>query len=381
MAVVSPRLLPDHPTVIVLRALPGLGDWLCAEPTLRAIRAARPAARIHLVGLAPTRPLIGRYDGLIDGFHAFPGWPGLPERRVDVAAIPGFLAALQGLEADLAIQLHGSGGITNELVELFGARNVAGCFSPSSRRPDPLRFVAWRETEPEVRRGLRLLSVLGIEAHDASLRFPLDPAGRQRARRLLEDAGVRHGHVVVHPGSNHAANRWPGAAFAAVGRAIAREAPVVITGGPDERHLTREVASAVPGAVDLGGRTDLDALGWIVRSARLLVTNDTGVSHVADALRVPSVVAFANDDGRRAARWAPLDRELHAVVTGDRGDRRQPSIAAVTARALEQLGRRRSVETDTVDSAVIGQAARARRAAARPARPRLRRSGSAQVLA
>src|SRR5689334_19992445 len=113
MAVVSPRPLPDRPTVVVLRALPGLGDWLCAVPTLRALKAARPDARIHLVGLAPTRPLVARFVGLVDGFHAFPGWPGLPEQRVDTAAIPGFLAGIQSLEADLAIQLHGSGETTN----------------------------------------------------------------------------------------------------------------------------------------------------------------------------------------------------------------------------------------------------------------------------
>src|SRR4051812_3819847 len=181
MAAVSPRPLPDQPTVIVLRALPGLGDWLCAEPTIRALRANRPDARIHLVALGSTRDLIRRYDGLVDGFHAFPGWPGLPERPVDVAAIPGFLAALQNLEADLAIQLHGSGGITNELIELFGARDVTGFFEPGTHCPDPARFIEWRETEPEVRRGLRLLSVLGIQADDASLAFPLDPAGRAEA--------------------------------------------------------------------------------------------------------------------------------------------------------------------------------------------------------
>src|SRR3954447_383350 len=98
MAVVSSRPLLERPTIIVLRALPGLGDWLCAVPTLRAIRAPRPGARIHLAGLAAPPGVVGRSRQRVAGFHAFPGWLGLPERPVDIAAIPGFLAGLQGLD-------------------------------------------------------------------------------------------------------------------------------------------------------------------------------------------------------------------------------------------------------------------------------------------
>ena len=218
MALVSPRPLPDRPTIVVLRALPGLGDWLCAVPTLRAVRTARPNARIHLVGLAANRPLVARFGGLVDGFHVFPGWPGLPERRVDVAAIPGFLAGIQALDADLAIQLHGSGEVTNELVELFGARHVAGFYRAGQRCPDPARFLTWRDSDPEVRRGLRLLALLGVDGDDERLSFPLDPAAAVDARLLLDGSDVRAPWVVVHPGGSRPAARWPAEAFARVGR-------------------------------------------------------------------------------------------------------------------------------------------------------------------
>lgn len=333
MAVVSPRPLPDRPTIVVLRALPGLGDWLCAVPTLRALRVARPDARVHLVGLAASRPLVARFAGLVDGFHAFPGWPGLPERRVDAAAVPGFLAAIQALEADLAIQLHGSGEITNEVVELFGARHVAGFHRPGRRCPDPARFLSWREGDAEVRRGLRLLALLGIETDDETLGFPLAAGARVAARALLAGAGVRAPWVVLHPGGSRPAARWPAEAFVRVGREMAALGrSVVVTGTADECRLTADIAAAIPGAVDLGGRTSLDALGWIIREAALVVANDTGVAHLADALAVPSIVVFAADDGSRAARWAPLDGRLHVAIDGSRAT--APGTVAERARRL-----------------------------------------------
>ena len=340
MAVVSPRPLLERPTIIVLRALPGLGDWLCAVPTLRAIRAARPQARIHLVGLPTTRSLVGRYGDLVDDFHDFPGWPGLPDRPVDVGAIPGFLADLQQLDADVALQLHGSGEITNELIELFGSRDVAGYYREDARCPDPTRFLTWRERDPEVRRGLRLLALLGIDPVDERLAFPVDLAAGDAARELLAEAGVGERLVVIHPGSRRPDGRWPAVAFATVGRVVAASGwRVAVTGGPEEATLTSEVASEVPGAVDLGGRTSLDVMAAILERSSLLITNDTGISHLADALRVRSIVVFANDDGTRAARWAPLDRSRHAAVIAAPGEAWDETARDVAGRARRSLAR------------------------------------------
>ena len=332
---VSARPLLDQPTVLVFRALPGLGDWLCAIPTLRALRAARPLARIHVVGLAANRDLLARYGDLIDGFHPFPGWPGLPERRPDVRSLPRFLADIHALDADLAIQLHGAGDITNEIVELFGARAVAGFYRPGERCPDPARFLRWSEDDHEVRRGLRLLSLIGLPAEDESLHFPLDRGARSRTTQLLAEAEVTSPYVVFHAGSNRVAARWAPDRFIEVAAGLAKAGRrIVLTGGTSERGLTANLAAQIPGAADVGGKTDLDTLGWLLLGADLVISNDTGVSHLAAALRVRSVVIFPDGAEAHRRRWAPLDSERHRAVP-----RSVPHVVAEATRQLRSLER------------------------------------------
>lgn len=297
----------------ILRALQ-IGDLLCAIPAIRSIRRALPETRIVLIGLPWSRCLIERYPNYFDDFLEFPGYPGLPERAFTAQRVVEFLARAQQARFDLAIQMHGSGAFVNPLTALLGARMSAGYHVDGEWRPDAERFLPYPDGVHEVHRHLRLVEFLGIASDSDVLEFPLYDADFDELASLEAMRRFRHrAYVCVHPGARYPSRRWPAARFAAVAERLAREGLlIVITGAAAEASLAEEVSAELTVAhVNLAGQTSLGALGALLHGARLLISNDTGVSHLAAALRTPSVVVVAGSD---AARWAPLDRNRHRIV-------------------------------------------------------------------
>jgi ADP-heptose:LPS heptosyltransferase len=298
--------------VVVLRALQ-IGDLLVAVPMFRALRRAFPKAHVCLVGLPWASWFVDRFSAYVDSLIAFPGLPGLPERDPDVLAFPAFLEGVQSRRFHLALQAHGSGAYVNTLVALFGAGRCAGFFRPGEFCPDAELFLAYPDEGTEASRLLRLVEPLGAPPDDDTLELPVRAGERRVAEAVLDAEGVTGPFVCIHPGGRSPSRRWPPDRFAAVADWLQGQGlRVLLTGSGEERGITAAVAAAAfAPVVDLAGRLGLGETAAIVERARLLVCNDTAVSHMAAALRVPSVVVTLGSDPER---WASRDRGLHRAV-------------------------------------------------------------------
>ncbi|KVF80616.1 glycosyltransferase family 9 protein [Burkholderia vietnamiensis] len=300
--------------IAVFRALQ-LGDMLCAVPALRALRRGEPEARITLIGLPWAREFASRFPDYIDNFIAFPGAPGLAEQpAADAAAREAFVAECRARDFDLAIQLHGSGAHTNAIVASLGAARTAG-FVPADGGTTALDCsIVWRDDEPEVTRYLSLMRKLGYRDWGDYLEFPLGGLDYALWHVLRDEHALEPGrYVVVHLGARMASRRWPVERFARTARQLADDGwQIVLTGTRAELALANAFAEQLARpCVNLCGRTPLGAMAALIARARLLLCNDTGVSHVAAALGTPSVVVACGSD---TARWAPLDAERHRVL-------------------------------------------------------------------
>ncbi|HEX6998739.1 MAG TPA: glycosyltransferase family 9 protein [Gammaproteobacteria bacterium] len=287
---------------------------LCAVPALRALRNRYPQAHITLIGSASCVWFVRRFGTLLDSLLPFPGYPGIPEQPYSPGTLAAFIDRARAEPYDLAIQMHGSGIVTNAFTALLGARRVAGLYRPGFFRPSAATFFPYAEAGSEVRRCLYLAESLGCPAQGEELAFPVADADRQalQAHPLLGKLERRR-FVCIHPGARDPARRWPAERFARVADEIAtRGYRVVLTGTAAERATAAAVATRMThAALNAAGETSLGATAALLERCALLVTNDTGVSHLAAALRTPSVVIFLASD---PDRWAPLDRARHRPV-------------------------------------------------------------------
>lgn len=291
--------------IVVLRDL-GLGDLLTGVPALRAVRAAFPDDRITLVAPEALAPLA------------------LATEAVDA------VGRRPAPRPDVAVNLHGRGPQSHHRLLGLHPRRLITFGRPGIPGPE------WRADEHEVRRWCRLLEECGV---------PTDPGDLDLRR---PDVVRVPNFTVIHPGAASGARRWPAVRFAAVARAeAARGRTVVVTGSPDEVDLARRVADGAglePSDVQ-AGRTDVMGLVDLVASAGRIVCGDTGVAHVATAVRTPSVVLFGPTS---PAHWGPPpERAWHCVLwagrTGDpHATEPDPGLLAITAdevlAALDGLG-------------------------------------------
>lgn len=305
--------------IAVVRALHGLGDMLCAVPAIRALRAAHPAARIELIGLPSCRWMLDRFDGLLDTLVPFPGFPGIPEWPQSAKGLERFVTATRAQPFDLAIQMHGSGRFSNAFTSMLGAHETAGFYDSARTDRGGPAFFPYPDQGSEVHRCLYLTAALECPSDDDRLAFPVIDADRDQLRRNAELALLGGPFVCIHAGARDAARRWPPERFAAVGDALAaRGFRIVLTGTSTERETADAVAAAMRAQpINAAGETTLGGLAALLERASLLVSNDTGVSHLAAALRTPSVVVFLASD---PDRWAPLDLDRHRALVARRLD-------------------------------------------------------------
>lgn len=284
-------------TVLVLRAL-GLGDALTGVAALRGVRRAWPGHRVVLAAPQPVGQWL-RDLGVVDAVLPVRGLVRLPWPW----AGPG---GAQDAPGCLAVNLHGRGPESHRILQATRPDALIAFDSAEAGHVGP----DWDETEHEVLRWCRLVESVGGHCGPEDLRLgPAYPASRWAPDDDL-------GHVVVHPGAAAEARRWPASRWAAVVAALAaRGQDVVLSGSEAERALCHQVlveAGAGDAVRDVSGRLGLPALAELVATARLLVSADTGVAHLATAYGTPSVTLFGPTP---PALWGPaIDRDRHLVV-------------------------------------------------------------------
>jgi lipopolysaccharide heptosyltransferase I len=300
----------------LLVRLGALGDVVHAIPVAAALRRAFPSARIDWLVSSRHRdildlvPVIDRRLVIKDRGHRAGSrmWSAIRE--------------LREIGYDVAFDLQGLAK-SAVLARLSGAPRVVGFASSYLRerlaRPfytdvyDPGGGGMYdpRERSHVVQMNLGLLTTIGLPI--AAPEFCLKVLDTDTAREMRGRAGGRY--ALLNPGAAWPNKRWPPARYGAVARAIADRhgIPSIVSWGPGEETLAQEVVREAHGAALLSPRTSIADLVAIIRRAAIMISGDTGPTHVAAALGTPLVGIYGPT---RPSRNGPLSQE-DITVTRD----------------------------------------------------------------
>ncbi len=143
----------------------------------------------------------------------------------------------------------------------------------------------------------RFLLLAEAGAHEApSPRLESSPARRAELRARLTPGSHRPAACLC-PGAEYGpAKRWPVRHFAALADALVeRGLDVWLLGSPKDASVAAQiVAAARHPLVNLVGRTSLEDAVDLLADARVAVSNDSGLMHVAAAVGTPVVALFGS---------------------------------------------------------------------------------------
>jgi lipopolysaccharide heptosyltransferase I len=293
-----------------------LGDVVHSLPVLAKLRSAFPDARISwLIGLAAA-PLIESNPNLdrVIYFHRRRGGPvttiGENLRLARALSRENFdcVIDLQGL---LRSALFARATRAPRRVGLSDAREGASHFYSD--------VVAVNGVMHAIDRYLKVGEVLGFDPEEPVFSLEVPQAAHRTAEKLLE--GTPHPprpFIAFSPGARWHTKVWPRANFIEAGRLIIERfgGTILLVGTVSEAgDAAAEIENALGDpVVNLVGRTTLEELVAVFGRLDLLVTPDTGLMHIADAIGLPLVAVFGPTDPARTGPYFQRERVLRSDV-------------------------------------------------------------------
>lgn len=330
-----------------------LGDIVMALPALSALRRNFPDARISWLVRPEFASLLEGHPHLNDIIlfdRKFFGkaW----YSRHALGAILRLIMKLHRSRFDLVVDLQGLFR-TACLGWLSGCKNRFGM--ANAREFAPVFYTHKTEQDKDnphvVDYYLRIIRDTGASDIRVEWVFGQDANMVDSVESLLADHGVKgDNYAVLIPGSAHSGKCWPAERFARLADRISSQfgLSIVVIGAESEKAIAKQLEAATDVAIaNLAGLTSLRELIYLLKAAKLVVSNDTGPGHIAAALGMPLVLIFGWSNpvrlfpyGRKecVAANEPYSRGLKLSSDDPKHDIGVITVDEVYQKVCEQLG-------------------------------------------
>ncbi|MFZ6772731.1 lipopolysaccharide heptosyltransferase II [Undibacterium sp. SXout7W] len=145
---------------------------------------------------------------------------------------------------------------------------------------------------------------------------PMLSVSQQQISATLNSLSLSEQRPVIcfAPGAEFGnAKRWPASHFAELAKMILLSLPgaqIVLLGSPKDRTVCDEIKALRPEIFDLAGKTSLTQAITLIASAKAMVSNDSGLLHIASALNRPVIAIYGPTDPDHAPPFSDIAYSL-----------------------------------------------------------------------
>ncbi|HGY54321.1 MAG TPA: glycosyltransferase family 9 protein [Caldithrix abyssi] len=279
--------MENRVNILILR-LSSIGDVLLATPFIRQTRIAYPHARIDFVVKTEFFPLI-RFNPHLNNIYKYDKETGLP-------GLKELSRKLSDNQYDLVFDLHNNYRTRYIVSKLNKARSYK-IHKDKLKRAflvyTKLNFYNSVISIPQ--RYLRVGAKEGIKDDDNGLELFWKDSVDVEAKHILRKNNVYHDYIVLAPGAAHYTKRWPIEKFDQLIKELLQSTnkQIILLGNKEERKYASALVTSNR-IINLAGQLTLLQAAVIVSRARVIVTNDSGLMHLATAVNTPVVSIFGS---------------------------------------------------------------------------------------
>jgi len=254
-----------------------IGDIVLTTPVIRCLKKQVPGAEVHFLTKDPFRSVV-EHNPYIDKLHVLAhSWELMIEE-------------LKTEDYDYIIDLHHN----TKTLKVKNALKKKS-FSFYKLNIQKYFYTAFKiNMLPKVHivdRYLRTVESFGVKNDGAGLDYFIAPHEETKK----EDIPASHsaGYIACVIGAAHATKRWPVHKWKEFCSEM--EHPIILLGGPEDAANGNEIASMdVVKVYNACGKFKLNESADLVRKAKLVITNDTGLMHIAAAYKKPIISLWGN---------------------------------------------------------------------------------------
>jgi heptosyltransferase III len=299
-------MTPRNILVIKLRYL---GDVLLATPTLRALKAAYPMARLTALVNRGTDEILAANPDVDDI---------IPLERGTIIEQWRFAMAVRRRQFDMVVDLT-DGDRAAFLTRISGAPVRIG-FNAEQRWTGRCytTVVHGDAAAHRIERDLAALRPLNLSVTDTIPRLWLTREDESRAEEVIANLPLRADQplVVIQPGARYWFKAWPSERFAELADRLTEQfrCQILVGGSQQEVELTQLVVKQAKSQLTtIAGLLDIRALAAVLKRSALFVGNDSGVMHIATAVGTPVVALFGPSN---PTEWGPRGGPAEVIYKG-----------------------------------------------------------------